>query len=153
MSDLEQKKIAGRYLFGQKKKSVGAPALTQLLNYLSKKDLADFLQKIQPNNNKNLKSELIQTIINQAKKTEIRQFLNQHRQLLALHPTDLQIILGCSKSERIRWTNEGKLTVVGQGEFKYGSYPTFDWLDTVQLSYSKKLSRWREQLYQSDHRD
>ena len=66
---------------------------------------------------------------------------------LALHPVDLQEILQCTKTERLRWTEEGKLSVLFYRSFVKGGKtyqcPYYDRKQAETLSVSD-INKWRE---------
>lgn len=66
---------------------------------------------------------------------------------LALHPVDLQKILKCTKAERLRWTEQGKLSVLFYRSFtKYGKTyqcPYYDRQQAETLS-AADIKHWRD---------
>lgn len=154
--NVENQKIAGKYLLellGEEKEEIGKSALFSRLSLINKQELLEIYSKFTNNseitNVKKLKkSDIIQKIIEEVDKGSLRELFKESeelRKIFALHPLDLQEILNCTKTERLRWTKEGKLSVVGYKSFKYGDYPVFDWLETIRLSQSEKLENWRKE--------
>ena len=74
-----------------------------------------------------------------------KEYLNRFALDVAVGPYEVIHILSCAKTELTRWTNEGRLPVIGEGEFKYGSYKLYDrW--AVENDFPKELlDRWREE--------
>lgn len=65
---------------------------------------------------------------------------------LAVPPWELETLLGCSTSERKRWTEEGKISILDYGSFRKGgsdrSYPLFDRRIILSISPTD-LETWR----------
>ena len=77
-----------------------------------------------------------------AKKAFYDRFANE----IALHPTDLEQVLQCTKPERLRWTEEGKLPVIRYSVFRRGGkdnpVPMFDrWF--VENLPEETIEQWK----------
>lgn len=85
------------------------------------------------------------------------QFFEVFKRELAVPPWELEALLGCTPTERKRWADEGKLTVVNRRSFrKAGSmleYPVFDRRLILGLPRTE-LERWRaeHQALVKEHR-
>jgi hypothetical protein len=64
------------------------------------------------------------------------------RTVTTLTPIKLEEVLGCTKTERQRWTSEGKLPVVGYRDWKYGEYPVYD-ADAIAMITPDIVQQWR----------
>jgi hypothetical protein len=116
---------------------------------ISKEGLAGFLSFLkQPVSSRDIKPRLLQqlSICLETQKNARALFFEVFAFDLALPPWELETRLGCSTSERRRWTEEEKLPVVGYGSFrKAGSdhaYPRYDRRVILTLT-TADIERWR----------
>jgi len=74
------------------------------------------------------------------------QFFEVFVRELAIPPWEMETLLGCSTSERKRWTEEGKISILDYGSFRKGgsdrSYPLFDRRIILSISPTD-LETWR----------
>ncbi|MGK7876712.1 MAG: hypothetical protein AB4426_26490 [Xenococcaceae cyanobacterium] len=89
------------------------------------------------------KDDLIDKLL-ELPQPEIQSFACFFASELTLHPVDVQELLDCTTTERRRWTDEGKLRVLGYQDFDYGSYPVYDLVSTALIS-SETIEQWRLQ--------
>lgn len=115
-----------------------------LFSHVLKNDIAEFLgEKPSP---KVKKPELIEKL--KAKFEEdplaLRRYYKEFRDELAVSPFDTENVIGCTKTERLRWTKEGKLEVVRYDTCKYGDFPLYDrWF--IDHLPQDKVAAWREE--------
>ena len=113
-----------------------------LFSHVLKNDIAEFLgEKPSP---KVKKPELIEKL--KAKFEEdplaLRRYCKEFRDELAVSPFDTENVIGCTKTERLRWTKEGKLEVVRYDTCKYGDFPLYDhWF--IDHLPQEKVEAWR----------
>ncbi len=97
-----------------------------------------------------LKSELVELAAEKIYGNEFMmiKFYNEFKDILAVNPTELEEVLGCTKMERKRWTNENLLKVFEYRTFrKYGQtleYPVFDRLQVCSIT-EENVASWREE--------
>lgn len=115
---------------------------------ITKDRLLAFLGK--DDNKKLKKHDLINEITTLLRDNEIlyKKFFNTFKKELAVFPTELEKILSCTTTERKRWTEEGKLSVVEYREFKkYNkvlSHPVYNRWE-IQFLSPHTIERWREE--------
>lgn len=110
---------------------------------VNKADLAEYLgEKCTP---KIKKTELVGKLKQQFAKDPLarRRYCKKFQEEVAIWPNDVETILGCTKTERKRWTQEGKLPVVSHGSFTYGEFPLYDRLFIDSLP-KETIAKWRE---------
>lgn len=82
------------------------------------------------------------------KKSIAKKILEDNASAVAIHPSQLEEELGCSKTERKRWEEEGKIRVAAWDSFrKYGrsfDVPYYNILDVIAIS-SEDIVKWREE--------
>jgi hypothetical protein len=118
---------------------------------LSKEQLGAFLTFLKlPASSREIKANLVQHLSPhlETDKTALAQFFEIFAFELAVPPWELETLLGCTTTERKRWTEEEKLSVLGYGSFrKAGSdhdYAVYD--RRVILSLTKDdIERWRSE--------
>ena len=116
----------------------------ELLNLL--KDIHEY-----PKNQRNIKKEdlIEQTICRyDSEKTFQNQLHNIYKNTFAIHPSRLEEHLGCTKTERQRWQNEGKLPIVYYESFdKWGKTfktPFYSFTDVLAID-EKTIKIWRNE--------
>jgi len=118
---------------------------------LSKEQLGAFLTFLKlPASSREIKANLVQHLSPHLKtdKTILAQFFEIFALELAVPPWELETLLGCTTTERKRWTEEEKFPILGHGSFrKAGSdhdYPVYD--RRIILSLTKDdIERWRSE--------
>lgn len=98
------------------------------------------------------KDTLISTIINilQTNPAEEERFLETFQYELAVEPEELEELLGCTQTERIRWINEGKIPILKYNFFlddrgNGWKYPLHERRFVFRLSQDKaKIQKWRD---------
>ena len=123
-----------------------AIALKYFLNFIKKDVLVTFATEaleIGKIPKKTKKDDIITLVLETANHQQLQAFFADNADTLALHPTQLEEILACSKTERKRWTDEERLPVLYYEDFRYGSYPVYDLVATVALI--NQVSQWREE--------
>jgi hypothetical protein len=97
-----------------------------------------------------MKANLVQHLLTrlEADKVARAQFFEVFAFELAVPPWELETLLGCTTTERKRWTEEQKLPVLGYGSFrKAGSehaYPVYDRRVILALT-SGEIESWRSE--------
>jgi hypothetical protein len=118
---------------------------------LSKEQLGAFLTFLKlPASSREMKANLVQHLLTrlEADNTARAQFFEIFAFELAVPPWELETLLGCTTTERKRWTEEQKLPVLGYGSFrKAGSdhaYPLYDRRVILALA-SNEIEAWRSE--------
>jgi hypothetical protein len=118
---------------------------------LSKEQLGAFLTFLKlPASSREMKANLVQHLLThlEADKVAKAQFFEVFAFELAVPPWELETLLGCTTTERKRWTEEQKLPVLGYGSFrKAGSdhtYPLYDRRVILALT-SSEIETWRRE--------
>ncbi len=118
---------------------------------LSKEQLGAFLTFLKlPASSREMKANLVQHLLTrlEADKAARIQFFEVFALELAVPPWELETLLGCTTTERKRWTEEQKLPVLGYGSFrKAGSdhaYPLYDRRVILALT-SGEIETWRSE--------
>jgi hypothetical protein len=118
---------------------------------LSKEQLGAFLTFLKlPASSREIKPNLVQHLLTRLEmdKTAKAQFFEVFAFELAVPPWELETLLGCTTTERKRWTEEQKLPVVGYGSFrKAGSdhaYAVYDRRAILTLT-SSDIEVWRSE--------
>ncbi len=118
---------------------------------LSKEQLGAFLTLLNlPASSREIKANLVQHLLTRLEmdKTATAQFFEVFAFELAVPPWELETLLGCTTTERKRWTEEKKLPVLGYGSFrKAGSdhaYPVYDRRVILTLA-SSDIEAWRSE--------
>jgi len=116
----------------------------EFIHRINKQDLCDYLGEI--NSPKIKKVELERIILDKMSNNEFEyvKFFKKFELDTSISPTELEEILQCTKTERLRWQEENKLKIVGYGSFKYGNYPLFSFLQIEKLTL-ETLEKWREE--------
>jgi hypothetical protein len=116
---------------------------------LSKEQLGAFLTFLKlPASSREIKANLVQHLLTRLEtdKTAKAQFFEVFAFELAVPPWELEMLLGCTTTERKRWTEEKKLPVLGYGNFrKAGSdhaYAVYDRRVILTLT-SSDIEAWR----------
>lgn len=113
-----------------------------------KSQLLDFLGL--PDNSQNKKDSLVSQIVSvlEVNAAEQERFWETFKSELAVEPVELEEILQCSKTERQRWIEEGKLPILEQrslGNSGLGiAYPVHDRRFILSLSQTE-IDRWRQE--------
>jgi hypothetical protein len=104
-----------------------------------------------PNNYREPIESLISKIINifQNDPAEEERFLETFEYELAVDPEELDELLGCNPTERIRWINEGKIPILRHNFFVEDGiiwkYPLHERRFVISLSQDKaKIQKWRD---------
>lgn len=137
--------LIGKYLLNQDSLEDLEP-IKYFLNFLKKETLANNAQEklgITTLRKNTKKEEMIALIAETVDRQQLFALFQNNAVAFGLHPTQLEEILGCSKTERKRWTEEERLPVLCYEDFKYGSYPVYDLLGTIALL--DQISCWREE--------
>jgi hypothetical protein len=118
---------------------------------LSKEQLGAFLTFLKlPASSREIKPNLVQHLLTRLEmdKTAKAQFFEVFAFELAVPPWELETLLGCTTTERKRWTEEKKLPVLGYGSFrKAGSdhaYAVYDRRAILTLT-SSDIEVWRSE--------
>jgi len=118
---------------------------------LSKEQLGAFLTFLKlPASSREIKPNLVQHLLTHLEmdKTAKAQFFEVFAFELAVPPWELETLLGCTTTERKRWTEEKKLPVLGYGSFrKAGSdhaYAVYDRRAILTLT-SSDIEVWRSE--------
>ena len=118
---------------------------------LSKEQLGAFLTFLKlPVSSREMKANLVQHLLTRLEtdKTAKTQFFEVFAFELAVPPWELETLLGCTTTERKRWTEEQKLPVLGYGSFrKAGSdhaYAVYDRRVILTLT-SSDIEAWRSE--------
>ena len=142
--------ILGEYLLQSPSQTTNVEAsLKYFLNLINKEVLIHFATEqlgIAKIPKKTKKDEIINLVIKTADYQSLKEFFSENTDSFALHPTQLEAILACSKTERRRWTEEERLPILYYDEFKYGVYPVYDLVGTVALR--DQVSQWRQEYEQ-----
>lgn len=112
---------------------------------ICKQDLAEYLGEKDVKKTK--KAELEEKILKKIdeSKLEKKRFFKIFERATALSPVAVCDILQCTKTERLRWQEEGKLEIVGYDSFKYGEYPLFSMYQIMEKIYPDMIEKWREE--------
>ena len=138
--------LAAKYCLGLDSTVEGKEAILSVLKWATKDQLSQFLKTVGSEiPKKALKDDLL-TLCLSLSPENLYRLAQEYTSLLALHPTDVEEFLGCSKTERKRWTEEKRLTVIEYREFKYGQFPVYDCLDIIKIT-PEQIKAWRT-LYQ-----
>ena len=130
----------------QVKLKVGKAVLEQL----SKEEMGELLGRNEKDVLKMKKAELFKELKKNvgSNKDYLREIHLKFASKFSMHPTDVEDLLGITKTERQHWTEDGKLKVATYGMFtKWGKnikYPRYDFLHTHSVTPSK-LESWRTQ--------
>jgi hypothetical protein len=118
---------------------------------LSKEQLGAFLAFLKlPASSREIKANLVQHLLTRLEADSVAkaQFFEVFAFELAVPPWELETLLGCTTTERKRWTEEEKLPVIGYGSFrKAGSdhaYPFYDRRVILALT-SSEIEAWRSE--------
>lgn len=118
---------------------------------LSKEQLGAFLTFLKvPASSREMKANLVQQLLTHLEMDKIAkaQFFEVFAYELAVPPWELETLLGCTTTERKRWTEEQKLPVLGYGSFrKAGSdhaYAVYDRRVILTLA-SSDIEAWRSE--------
>jgi hypothetical protein len=118
---------------------------------LSKEQLGAFLTFLKrPASSREIKANLVQHLSTclETDRTAQSQFFEVFALELAVPPWELEPLLGCTTTERKRWTEEGKLPVLSYGSFrKAGSnheYAVYDRRVILSLT-SNDIEFWRNE--------
>ena len=118
---------------------------------LSKEQLGAFLTFLKlPASSREMKANLVQHLLMRLEADNVAkaQFFEVFAFELAVPPWELETLLGCTTTERKRWTEEQKLPVIGYGSFrKAGSdhaYPVYDRRVILALT-SSDIQIWRSE--------
>jgi len=134
----------GQYLLYQSNLDDREP-LAYFLRFLNKETLVRFAKEklaISKIFKKTKKDEIIKIIIDGSNREQLWQLFEKHAVTFGLHPTQLEAILNCTKTERKRWTEADWLPVLCYKRFQYGLYPVYDWIATIALI--NQVETWRE---------
>jgi hypothetical protein len=121
----------------------------ELLTRLKKEQLCAFLGL--PLRSRIAKAELVQRLLTHcvADQAATAQLLEVFADELALEPWELEKELGCTQTERKRWTAEEKLPVLATRYFHKGSrdieYPVYDRRMLLSASEREKMEQWRDE--------
>lgn len=100
------------------------------------------------------KRKLLKTLEGQLRENEwhVRKLFHTYNEELSLHPTKVEQLLTITKTERTRWTKEGKLIVTCYDSFhKWGkeiSYPLYDSYQIFHLTEAE-IETWRSEHVKS----
>jgi hypothetical protein len=118
---------------------------------LSKEQLGAFLTFLKlPASSREMKANLVQHLLThlEADKVVKAQFFEVFAFELAVPPWELEMLLGCTTTERKRWTEEQKLPVLGYGSFRKAggdhAYPLYDRRVILALT-SGEIEAWRSE--------
>jgi hypothetical protein len=118
---------------------------------LSKEQLGAFLTFLKlPASSREIKANLVQHLLTRLEmdKTAKAQFFEVFAFELAVPPWELETLLGCTTTERKRWTEGKKLPVIGYGSFrKAGSDHTYAVYDrrVILTLASSDIEAWRSE--------
>lgn len=118
--------------------------IIMIANGVRTRDLADYIGC-----KKSLHKEDMISLLRQKlrKKTDIEAFCDRFPKETALRSDEVVRVLGCTKPEVSRWTQEGKLSVVYKKEFRmYGKTLEVNMYDSKQVLFGitdKKIEKWR----------
>lgn len=118
---------------------------------LSKEQLGAFLAFLKlPASSRELKANLVQHLQTRLEMddTALAQFFEVFAIELAVPPWELEKVLGCTTTERKRWTEEKKLPVLGYGNFRKAgdehAYPLYERRIILTLTASE-IEGWRSE--------
>lgn len=118
---------------------------------LSKEQLGAFLTFLKlPASSREIKANLVQHLLTRLEidKTAKAQFFEVFAFELAVPPWELETLLGCTTTERKRWTEEKKLLVLGHGSFRRAgsdhAYALYD-RRVIQTLTSSDIEDWRNE--------
>ncbi|WP_147534035.1 hypothetical protein [Bacillus marasmi] len=125
--------------------SLDAP---QDLTKLTKQDIGEFLYFTPKEIKKKRKECLLCELLKRLKGNEIllKGLYKKHAEKLGMHPNQVEEYLNITKTERLRWTSQRKLTVVKWVPFKkWGRELEYPLYDTYQIKSitTKMLNKWR----------
>jgi hypothetical protein len=125
--------------------------LAEWATLLSKEQLGAFLTFLKlPASSREMKANLVQHLLTRLETDKVAkaQFFEVFAFELAVPPWELETLLGCTTTERKRWTEEQKLPVLGYGSFrKAGSdhaYAVYDRRVILTLT-SSDIEAWRSE--------
>ena len=123
----------------------------KLLDALRKDELGDVLEKFDISIKKSAKKEeYIKAIegLLEEDKIDVGYLYSIGGDRIALHPRDVEDLLNITKAERLRWQEEGKLTVNHYTPFTaYGKdfeCPYYDYKETKQIT-QEDIDKWRNE--------
>lgn len=137
--------LVGKYLLHQDSLKETTP-IKYLLDFIKKDILVTYATEkleIKKLPKKTKKEEVVSLVAESATHPQLLEIFQDNAVFFALHPIQLEEILGCSKTERKRWTEEDRLPILHYEEFKYGKYPVYDFLRTI--ARLDQVSIWREE--------
>jgi hypothetical protein len=118
---------------------------------LSKEQLGAFLTFLKvPASSREMKANLVQQLLTRLEGDELAQaqFFEVFAFELAVPPWELETLLGCTTTERKRWTEEQKLPVLGYDSFRKAgsdhSYAVYDRRVILALARSE-TETWRSE--------
>ena len=115
-----------------------------LFGDILKDELSEYLNIT--NTNKLKKVDLQNKILELIKdEVEEKKFLKRFERETAIYPSQLEEILQCTKTERLRWSKEGKLKIVDKIPFKYGEFPIFSRYQIRFCITEELINQWREE--------
>ncbi|MFJ7724882.1 hypothetical protein ACIQXV_01840 [Neobacillus sp. NPDC097160] len=108
------------------------------------------IEEISSHNMKLKKTELFALFLEKIDGNDLLQLgiIKKYPAIFALHPSDLEELLGITKSERIRWTKEANLPVEHYESFrKWGQtleYPMYNYYEAIQIVHKGLIEKWRK---------
>lgn len=121
------------------------------LQYIKHSHLEKFLREQFITFSQNVSKKELETIVKYNLNNDqiIDAFCNRFSREIALDPVSLEVLLGCSKSERLRWTRERKLPVIYfKDVFKFGTHlmcPMYDRRIIGLTTTDELLKQWRKE--------
>lgn len=116
-----------------------------VLKCAKKSEIIQFLNlQVTPKEEKNLRVDDLYKQLDQLfqeNKEKKKEFYETFK--IGLSPFFLEQILNCTQTERKRWTQEGKLKVIGYDTWKYGDVPIYDRWQAENLT-KEEIEAWRE---------
>lgn len=116
------------------------------LDKLTKEDICEFIKSGKMSKKKDV---LINELREKIKENEliIARLYKEYSERFALDWKETEEILGCSKTERLRWTEEGKIKVSYQDSFyKYGKTLYTSYYDIISIYKGKEqVEKWRDE--------
>jgi hypothetical protein len=118
----------------------------EVVSLLTKEQLTQFLGLTQ--SRQLSKGRLVEQLVSliEADAAEMARFLETYKSTLAFGPWDVERILGCTGTERKRWTADGKLPILGYREFRKAArdipYPVFDRREILSIP-PERVEQWR----------
>ncbi len=129
-------------------KSINSDELAEDLSKLRKDEIGDLLQLSQKEVNSTKKDTLLSNLLSLINQNDVqlKEVYKKFSKDLGLHPCKVEEYLNISKTERLRWTKENKLKVVGYSSFrKWGKdleYPLYDAYHIKRIS-QEDINNWR----------